>query len=257
MTRYYAEINYLDKQVGYCVDYLDTNGIGNETVFLYLSEQGSNFPHCKWTCYDTGLRSAAVVRWPAEVRTGLVSKAMIQYVDVLPTFVEIAGGDPESFDFDGRSFLDVLKEETHRHRDYTFGIQTSKGIYSGPEPNGYGIRTVRDQRYRLIWNLNWEDRFRNTVVARMPSYKSWKVKADTGDKFAETRYEHYQKRPEFELYDLKEDPYELENLAEEPRLQPVRVRLMSELKAWMEQQGDLGKATELDAVNRKRNEPIK
>lgn len=256
MTRYYAEINYLDKQVGYCMGYLRTHGLADNTVFLYLSEQGSNFPHCKWTCYDTGLRSAAVLRWPTAVDAGVVSNAMIQYVDVLPTFIEIAGGDPSTFGFDGRSFLPVLKGKATKHSGYSFGVQTSKGIYSGPEPNGYGIRTVRDHQYRLIWNLNWEDSFKNTVVARMDFYKSWRAKADAGDAFAEERYAHYQRRPEFELYDLENDPYELVNRADDPKLKSMQARLFVELENWMKQQGDLGKATELDAENRKRQEPI-
>ena len=251
MTRYYAEINYLDNQVGYCKDYLNTNDLAEDTLFLYLSEQGSNFPHCKWTCYDTGLRSAAIARWPSNVKAGAETNAMIQYIDVLPTFIEAAGGDPTTFDFDGQSFLPVLNGNKKSHRDYVFGIQTSKGIYSGPEPNGYGIRTVRDERYRLVWNLNWEDRFQNTVVTRMETYKSWKAKGVQGDAFAQERYDHYQKRPEFELYDLRSDPYEITNIVSDPKNSTIQTRLTKELEAWMHQQGDLGKATELDAVNRK------
>ncbi|MDA7641012.1 sulfatase [Opitutaceae bacterium] len=251
LTRYYAEITYMDNQVSQCLEYLDAHGESDETMVVYLSEQGSNFPHCKWTCYDTGLRSAAVVRWPGVIKPGMETKAMIQYIDVLPTFIEAAGGEPTSFDFDGRSFLDVLKGEADSHRNYTFGVQTSKGIYSGPEPEGYAIRTVRDERYRLVWNLNWDRKFSNTVVTRMEAYHSWKTKGEQGDAFALQRFEHYQRRPEFELYDLQNDPYEIENLAGKPVYGPTQVRLKEQLVAWMKQQGDQGKRTEFDALSRK------
>ena len=251
LTRYYAEITYMDNQVKQCLEYLDTHEKSDNTLVIYLSEQGSNFPHCKWTCYDTGLRSAAVVRWPGIVRPGRETEAMIQYIDVLPTFIEAAGGNPLDFDFDGKSFLRVLKGETDNHHEYSFGVQTSKGIYSGPEPDGYGIRTARDKRYRFVWNLNWEQKFSNTVIARMDAYHSWKAKGEQGDAFAMERFEHYQRRPEYELYDLQADPYELENLADSPDYQKIQERLKAQVVAWMKQQSDQGKLTEFDALSRK------
>lgn len=251
LTRYYAEITYMDNQVKQCLEYLDTHDKSENTLVMYLSEQGSNFPHCKWTCYDTGLRSAAVVRWPGMVKPGRETEAMIQYIDVLPTFIEAAGGNPLDFDFDGKSFLRVLKGETDTHHEYSFGVQTSKGIYSGPEPDGYGIRTARDKRYRFVWNLNWEQKFSNTVIARMEAYHSWRAKGEQGDAFAMERFEHYQSRPEYELYDLQADPYELQNLADNPEYQKVQERLKAQVVAWMKQQGDQGKLTEFDALSRK------
>ena len=85
----------------------------------------------------------------------------------------------------------------------------------------------------------------------MKTYKSWKTKGDQGDEFAQERYDHYQERPEFELYDLRSDPYEITNIVSDPKNSKIKTRLTEELEAWMHQQGDLGKATELDAVNRK------
>ena len=85
----------------------------------------------------------------------------------------------------------------------------------------------------------------------METYKSWKTKGEQGDAFAQERYDHYQKRPEFELYDLRSDPYEITNIASDPKNSAIQARLSQELKTWMLQQGDLGKITELDAVNRK------
>ena len=248
LARYYAEIAYADHQVGRVLQALRETGQAEDTLVIFLSEQGSNFPHCKWTCYDTGVRSAALVRWPGVVEAGRTTGAMIQYVDVLPTLLEAAGGAPEEHDFDGRSFLPVLRGERNAHHDYAFSVQTSKGIYNGPD--AYGIRTVRSEHYRLIWNLNWESEFQNTVTKGFGPYQSWERKAEAGDPFARKRVRWYQKRPQFELYDLREDPFELDNQAEVPAYQLVRERLKTELDRWMAQQGDRGAATERAALER-------
>lgn len=174
MARYYAEISYMDDQMGKVLHHLDETGQAENTIVIFLTEQGSNFPHCKWTCYGTGVRSIGLIRWPGIVPGELRSNALIQYVDILPTVIEAAGGNPENYDFDGKSFLPLLQEHISSHNKYAFSQQTSRGIYNGPE--AYGIRTVRSNDYRLIWNLNWENEFSNTVTTGFGSYKSWEKK---------------------------------------------------------------------------------
>lgn len=248
LADYYAEITYMDRQVGGVLQHLAETGQAENTIVVFLTEHGSNLPHCKWTCYDTGVRSTAVVRWPGTVAQGQVSDAIVQYVDVLPTLLDAAGGSPEAHDFDGRSFLPVLTGERESHQEFAFSLQTSKGIYNGPE--AYGIRSVRSPRYRLIWNLNWEQEFQNLVTSRFPPYQSWKREAQKGDPFARERAQWYRKRPQFELYDLRADPYELHNRAEHTAYQSVRAHLKEELDAWMAQQGDQGAQTERNALQR-------
>ncbi len=249
LTRYYAEITYMDNQMGEVLQALKESGQEENTLVVFLSEQGSSFPHCKWTCYDTGLRSAGVVRWPAVVKGHKESDAMIQYIDVLPTFIEAAGGDPSKLGLDGKSFLPVLKGEKTEHRKYICGVQTSKGIYSGTK-TGYGIRTVRDDKYRLIWNLNWDVKFQNVVTEGFKPFKTWGKMGKAGDEFAKVQYERYLRRPEFELYDMDNDPYEMDNLVDNPKLAKVKARLKAELDKWMVQQGDKGKETESLALTR-------
>lgn len=248
MVAYYAEITYMDQQFGDCLDLLKRYELESNTVVVFLSEQGSNFPHCKWTCYDTGLRSAQVVRWPTQVKAGATSKALTQYVDWLPTCIELAGGELNETDLDGMSLVNVLNGTKETHRDAVFGIQTSRGINQGPE--AYGIRTVRNERYRLVWNLNFESQFQNVVTEGFKTYQSWGTKGEAGDQFAKQQFERYQSRPEFELYDLDHDPFEMNNLAGTKELEDIQAMLQRKLTNWMEQQGDQGTATEMDALNR-------
>ena len=70
---------------------MDKHGLSEDTLVMVVSEQGSGFPFAKWTCYDNGLQSAMVVRWPEKIKAGSKTSAMVEYVDVLPTFLEAAG----------------------------------------------------------------------------------------------------------------------------------------------------------------------
>ena len=242
-TRYYAEITEMDRQVGEVMDSLDKIGLAEHTLFLWLSEQGSSMPHGKWTLYDVGIRAAAIARWPARIKRGSESDALMSYVDVLPTFIEAAGGTPDS-DLDARSFLKVLTGEAKTFRDYVYAEQTSRGIYSGPE--AYGIRCVRDSRYKYILNLNADSDFQNTEV-HTRRFQSWQRKADAGDAFAREQVDRYIHRPAVELYDLQNDPWEMKNLADSPQVRETKNRLRAALDTWMKQQGDEGAKTEMEA----------
>lgn len=248
LARYYAEITYMDEQMGTVLRHLKETGQEDNTIVIFLSEQGSHLPHCKWTCYDTGLRSTALMRWPGTIKPGRNSDALIQYVDILPTLIDVLGGSPGDYDFDGKSFLPLLRGSKNTHNKYTFGIQTSKGIYNGPE--AYGIRTVRSDNYRLIWNVNWQNEFTNLVTGGYGPFESWEQKAMEGDPFARKRVSWYKKRPQFELYDLRKDPYELNNVAEEDAYQQVGDELKKILVQWIDQQGDEGAETEEKALQR-------
>ena len=249
MAKYYAEIEYMDSQMGRVLKALEESGQKDNTFVIFLSEQGSQYPHCKWTCYDTGLHSAAIVRWPAAVKPDTETSAMIKYIDVLPTMIEAAGGNTSDYGFDGKSFLSVLKGETKSHRDYVFGLQTTNGVHFGNK-GGYGIRTVMDSKYRLIWNLNYENKFGNIVTHQSPIYSSWKAKSESGDAFAKEQYDKYLERPEFELYNIQNDPYEMKDLSADPQYAEVIKNLKTQLDGWMAQQGDKGRETEAAAFSR-------
>ena len=91
MVKYYAEITDFDRELGECMAAVHEGGREENTIFIYTSEQGAQFPGGKWTCYEMGLHVALVVRWPRQVKAGSVADAMVQYVDVVPTLLAAAG----------------------------------------------------------------------------------------------------------------------------------------------------------------------
>jgi N-sulfoglucosamine sulfohydrolase len=247
-SKYLAEITYYDGQVGEILSLLEKHNLAGNTVVMVVSEQGSSFPFAKWTCYDNGLQSAMIIRWPGHIEAGTTSDALVEYVDVLPTFLEAAGGEiPEVLE--GRSMLPVFTGKTDTHKEYVFGIQTSRGIHSGPDH--YGRRSVRSKDFKLIHNLDPAARFFNGI-ANEPYFKAWEAKAAAGDERARFLVERYHSPREFELYDVNADSYEETNLADDPEYAKVKAALQAELAGWMQQQGDLGQATEMAAIERMR-----
>ncbi|MBL6765230.1 MAG: sulfatase [Verrucomicrobiae bacterium] len=243
MSRYLAEITYFDGQVGELLKLLGKHGLASNTLVMVVSEQGASLPFGKWTCYDTGLQSAMVVRWPGKVKAGAVTDAMVEYVDVLPTFVSAAGGKPAKV-LDGRSFLPVLAGETDRHKSHVYGLMTTRGIINGSDH--FGIRSVRDGRFKYIWNLTPEIEFRNACV-KSPEFESWEAAAAKGDADAAEKVRRYKQRPGEELYDVSVDPLEWKNLANDPKFAEIKSELRARLDDWMTSQGDQGQQTELEA----------
>jgi uncharacterized sulfatase len=260
LAAYYAEISQFDAQVGAALDALEGAGQAKNTLVLLLTEQGAQMPGGgKWTLYDNGIHVSAFVRWPDRIKAGSRSDALMQYVDVPPTFIAAAGGDPTKIDtgcanpggggtgFDGRSFLDVLVGKATRHRDYVFAQDTAVGVNGNKNP--FPKRAVRDARYKFIRNLAPENEWWIAGIHGGEVYQSWVRDAAHNPALAD-RIRALSYRPAEELYDLQRDPLETRNLATDPAHAAIKTRLSAELDAWMKQQGDRGLATELAAPSR-------
>lgn len=240
---YLAEITYYDFQVGQILDLLAKHDLINNTLVMVTSEQGSSFPFAKWTCYDSGLQSAMICRWPGEIDAGSVSAAMVEYVDITPTFIDAAGGaSPDGLD--GKSMLDVLRGKSQSHKDYVYGLMTTRGILNGSEH--YGIRSIRSKTHKLIVNLTPDVEFRN-IFMKEEVFASWEKKAADGNADAAALVRRFKKRPAIELYDLNKDPLEQNNIADNPENAQIIKALRGKLDTWMKSQGDLGQITELAA----------
>lgn len=249
MVQYYAEVIHLDNQVGQFLAILDEAGMTDNTLVMFFSEQGASVPFAKWSLYEAGIRVAANLRWPGIIQPGSTTSALVQYIDVPPTLVELAGGTPPAApeEIDGFSFARVLVDTDREHRNYIYSVNTSRGIIAGPE--AFGNRAVRDQRYKLIWNTHPENTF-SCTMNRTAYFRSWERAAAAGDAFARQQVEAYLRRPEWEFYDLARDPHEMDNLIDDPEYTHHINRLKVKLGMWMAQQGDKGRETEMDALER-------
>jgi len=253
LAAYYGEISKLDEQVGALMKMLDDTKQGENTLVLFVSEQGSSFPYGgKWSVYDNGIHASAIVRWPGKVKPGSSNAALMQYVDVPPTFLEAAGSDPTKIDvgcpaangatgFDGRSFMSVLSGESDHLRDYVFAQHTTLGTNGALE--AYPMRMVRDTRYKLVRNLAPENTYTIGGIHKGQPIESWQADAKSDYKLAD-RVKWLFKRPGEELYDLQSDPEEMKNLAPDPAFVEIKAKLQAQLDTWTSQQKDLGLETE-------------
>ncbi|MHC4741495.1 MAG: sulfatase family protein [Planctomycetota bacterium] len=241
-SRYLAEITYMDRQVAEILDVLDKSGRAENTLVLFTSEQGSQYPGCKWTNWDTGLHTALIARWPVKVAPGKRTDAMVQYADVLPTLLEAAGGKPSSHDYDGTSFLPVLLGKKQIHRKFVYGMHNNI-----PEGPAYPIRTVSNGTYRYIRNLRPDEIYIEKHLMgwsgdgklNNPYWATW-VREAWVDPHTYDLVKRYTRRPAEQLYNTAEDSYEMKNLADDPAMSDIKTRLSTELDRWMKQQGDPG-----------------
>jgi uncharacterized sulfatase len=254
-AKYLAEITWFDRQCGALLALLDKHKLRDNTLVMVVSEQGSQFPFAKWTCYEMGLASGMIVRWPGHVQPGTSTEALVEYVDVVPTFLETAGA-PIPANLDGKSFLPVLRGEKTEHKTHTFGIHTTRGIINGSDH--YAIRSCGTKTHRYIRNLHPDETFEN-IVTRPRSrgtdtiWHSWKSKAEAGDERARQLTSRYQHRPAEELYHVATDPHCLHNLAADPAHAALKREFSAQLDRWMKSQGDQGHQTEHLAPTRQGN----
>ena len=241
-SAYLAEITYMDGQVGEILKVLEESGKANDTLVLFTSEQGSQFPGCKWTNWDTGIHTGLIARWPEKIEGGRTTDAVVQYADILPTLLTLAGGDCNGKPYDGRSFAGVLRGEETSHRQYAYGLHNN--IPEGPR---YPIRTVTDGEWRYIRNLLPEEIYiekhlmgiKGTGALNNPYWATW-LRDSWNNPHTYKVVRRYMRRPAEQLFHTAEDPYEMSNLAGTPEFSEIQKKLSMELDRWMKRQGDPG-----------------
>ncbi|HAK95415.1 MAG TPA: heparan N-sulfatase [Planctomycetes bacterium] len=255
LAKYLAEIAHLDVQVGDVLKALDAAGQAGRTVVMFTSEQGGQWPGCKWTNWNQGLHTALIVRWPGRVTPGAKTDALVQYADVLPTFLDIAGGKPEALGLDGTSFLRVLTGERDTHRRFAYAMHNNV-----PEGPPYPIRSVTDGSFRYIRNLLPDALYIEKHVmgstAHNPYWLSWLWASET-DPHAYAMVRRYMRRPAEELYDTSADSFELANLAADPAHAARKAALAAELDRWLAEQDDPGAPLDTQEALRRNREAAK
>lgn len=211
-----------------------------ETIFAFTSDHGAQWPFGKWNLYESGVAVPLMVAWPGKVKPGCRSRALVQWTDLLPTFLEAAGGLPAA-DLDGRSFLPVLRGEKETHQSRLFTTHSGDGSM-----NVFPMRAMREGRWKYILNLHPEFEYHTHIDNDAGKLKmgvffaSWQDAAKT-DPGANAVLKRYHQRPGEELYDLESDPHEQRNLASEPAHAERLAAMRKALDDWMKAQGDTQK----------------
>ena len=196
---YLRTIQSVDDGVGELLDYLDREGLSENTIVVYTSDQGFYLGEHGWFdkrfMYEESLRTPLLMRYPKEIKPGIKINQMIQNLDFAPTFLDYAGITP-SEDLQGISFRNIVNQKETKWRDaiyYTYYEYPSVHMVK----RHYGVRT---ERYKLM--------------------------------------HFYYDIDEWELYDLKEDPSEMKNVYNNPKYKKIKEDLHLKLKELREEYGD-------------------
>jgi N-sulfoglucosamine sulfohydrolase len=236
-ARYYTDITKMDRNLGSVLASLDRYGLAENTIFIFTSDQGAQWPFAKWTVYDAGIRVPLLIRWPGVITPGSATDAMVSLADIVPTFIEAAGGKaPEGLD--GQSFLKVLRDSAQSHRENIFATHTGDR-----EWNRNPARCIRTARYKLILNLAPEITYTTHIDLAKDHdggreyWPSWEAEAKT-DRRALAVIDRYRNHPREEFYDLLTDPYEVHNLIGDQKYADIIADLRAKLAEWRKGQGD-------------------
>jgi uncharacterized sulfatase len=250
MVQYYAEITNFDRLVGMMRKELENRNLWENTIFMVCSEQGTQLPFAKWTCYDSGLHTGLVAHWPNRLKPGSVIKELISTADITPSLVNELGGKLHDDAVDGKSFIELLKGKNEPLHDYVYGAFTNCRIIDNRE-RVYPIRSIRNKRYSLIYNPNHESKTSNVTLSQalkmiedtqtkpkdLNPTGSWVAKPSKS-KYERELVHKLHNREEFELYDLQKDPFEMENVASDPKYQKIHKKLKNALLAKLKALGD-------------------
>jgi arylsulfatase A-like enzyme len=252
---YYWEVQRFDREVGELLATIEAMGELDNTLVLVTSDNGMPFPRAKSTIYDAGVRVPFVVSWPARVPGGRRVTDLVSTTDVAPTILEIAGL-PVPAEMTGRSLVPLLTSSASGRIDESrghalFGKERHVPAQEAPVSGGYPMRAIRTDEYLYIRNF-LPDRW----PVGTPDYENAYIEnawlADTDNGPTKTYiWEHreepggasfydlsFARRPAEELYDLREDPGQLNNLAADPAYAAIKQELSQRLTAALEATGD-------------------
>jgi N-sulfoglucosamine sulfohydrolase len=234
LAQYYQAVSRIDQGLGRLIELLKESGKLDDTLIVYISDHGVPWPGAKTTTYDPGLLCPCVVRSPYAKQRGVVSNAMVSWVDLTPTILDFAQvRQPASLKLHGRSFLPVLEEENPKGWDEIFASHTfhEATMY-------YPMRVVRDRKYKLIWNIAWPLPF--PFASDLYNSATWQdfLKKKPDAIYGKRRVSDYVQRPQFELYDIEKDPNEVNNLAQDPGHAKVLEEMKGRLKEFQKRTND-------------------
>jgi N-sulfoglucosamine sulfohydrolase len=218
LAQYYQSCARVDQGFGRLVDLLKKHNLYDKTLIVFTSDHGIAMPGAKTTTYETGLRVPFIVRDPYQKKRGVVSEAMISHIDIVPSLLDFAGKSspstplpPKKFRYPGRSWIQILGEENPKGWDRVYASHTFHEVQMY-----YPMRVIRDRDFKFTWNIAHQLPF--PFASDLWKSATWQeqLTKPADAPFGKRTAHQYQYRPQFELYDLRNDPDELNNLADHP-----------------------------------------
>lgn len=235
----------LDRKIGIVLKQLEADGLADNTIILFFGDNGQAHVRGKQFCYESGLLVPLIVYFPQKIpapknfKAGSVNEQLIAAIDFAPTMLALAGAAKPP-KMQGEIFLGA---NASAPREFVFGARDRC------DETVFRFRTVRDASYRYIRNFTPERPFLQPNDYKERSYPVWNLLKElhaAGKLTPEQDVMCAPTMPEEELYDLRNDPFEIKNLAKSPEHQETAKRLKGVLEKWIEESNDQGRVMEPD-----------
>jgi N-sulfoglucosamine sulfohydrolase len=264
LAQYYQSCSRIDQGVARLVEILKEADLYDKTMIVFTSDHGMAFAGGKTTVYEGGLRVPMVVRDPYQQKRGVESSSLVSHIDITPTLLDFAGGldpatngpkdplDPKKFwqergeaekenrngnkkfeAYHGKSWMHCLAHPDEPHHETIFASHTFHEIQMY-----YPMRVVRDNKYKLIWNIAHPLPY--PFASDLWAASSWQAQWAKGKDapYGNMTVGQYVQRPQFELFDIASDPDETTNLADSDGHQDVLEKYKAKLKSMQKEMDD-------------------
>jgi arylsulfatase A-like enzyme len=241
VRRMYSNLLEMDHQVGQVLTQLKADGLLDSTIVIWYSDHGGPLPRQKRLLYDSGIKVPLIIRFPNGQFAGMRDDRMISFIDLAPTVMSLAGMRPKDY-MDGKAFLgEYLRDE---EPPYVFGAADRfDAMYDR-------IRSVRDKRFKYLRYYMPEKPMYLDVAYRrqQPIMQELLQLRDEGKLTPEQALWFRKTKPQEELFDLQNDPHELNNLADDPAYAEKLEELRQACNNWVESINDTGMRPEKELL---------
>ena len=220
------QMQIVDREVGKLLKRLDDEGLADNTLVFFIGDHGRCHIRGKQFLYDGGIRIPMIVRWPGKIQAGQVSEDLVLSLDICATVLAIAGAKPD-IPLHGANLFDASLKK----RKFVFSARDRMGDTHD------AMRAIRSKDHKLILNLMPERpwcQYSGYKETSYPALAEMNVLHLTG-KLNDAQSAFFSSsKPRIELFDLKKDPHEIHNVANDPRYKSVKDNLLASLSQWRE-----------------------
>jgi arylsulfatase A-like enzyme len=229
-------VQNVDREIGRLLKRLDDEGLTENTLVFFIGDNGKCIARGKQFLYDQGMVVPIIARWPGYIDPGKVSENMVMTIDICATILDAAGVKP-GYELHGKN----LFGEEVANRKYVFASRDKMDWTFD------AMRAIRSKEYKLIQNLMPERaycQFNQYKESNYPDLAMLNLMNLKGELTPEQAKFMAQSKPDLELYDLKKDPFELHNLADDKSYAAVKAVLLEKLMEWRKSINDPGVSEE-------------
>ena len=252
---YYWEVQRFDREVGEMLALIKKQGLADNTLVVMTGDHGMPFPRCKSNLYDSGARVPLAISWVDKMKPGRKVSDYVSLTDLAPTFLEVAGIKPPT-EMTGKSLLPLLTSDKSgriAQREYMiFGKERHVPCQEKPDQGGTPMRAIRNDDFLYIHNFtpnrwpagtpDWQNAtIRGVWLGDCDNGPTKSYMVDNREKDDEHRRLYdlsFGKRPAEELYDMKKDPHQLNNVAADPAYAATKKKLHDQLLAELKASAD-------------------